>query len=41
MICAYPTATSKLLNITGNTIPPIEEEKAMIPSAVDSLFLNQ
>jgi hypothetical protein len=41
MAYAYPTFTSKLRNTTGNTVPPIEEEKALIPSAVDRLFLNQ
>lgn len=32
---------SKLRNTTGNTVPPIEEANAFIPSAVDRLFLNQ
>ena len=38
---AYPIAMSKLRNTTGSTVPPIEEAKALIPSAVDRLFLNQ
>ena len=34
-------ATFKLRNTTGNTVPPIDDAKEIIPNAVDRLFLNQ
>lgn len=39
--CTYPMATFKLRNTTGNTVPPIDDAKEIIPNAVDRLFLNQ
>jgi hypothetical protein len=41
MACAYPIATFKLRNATGNRVPPIDEANATIPRAVDRLLLNQ
>ena len=39
--CAYPMATFKLRNATGNTVPPTDEANEIIPRAVDRLLLNQ
>jgi len=41
MACMYPTVAFKLRNATGNTVPPIDDAKDMIPNAVDRLLLNQ
>ena len=38
---AYPMATFKLRKATGNTVPPIDDAKEIIPNAVDRLCLNQ
>jgi hypothetical protein len=38
---AYPTAFFKSDIATGNTTPPMDDPKAMIPKAVTRLLLNQ
>ena len=39
--CTYPTVAFKLRNATGNTVPPIDDAKDIIPNAVSRLLLNQ